>query len=274
MTAHDTIRHMTSGPVSIIVPTYKEAGNIPLLAQRLFETLGRANITAELVLVDDDSRDGTDQIAADLAKKWPIRLITRTHERGLSSAVVRGFEEARHDILLCMDADLSHPPEAVPSLIAPIASGQADFVIGSRYVAGGSTREDWGLLRRLNSLVATALAKPLTSVKDPMAGFFCLTRDTFLRAKSASLNPIGYKIGLELLIKARCTRAKEIPIDFSDRMHGKSKLTLKQQIEYLLHLSRLYRFHRPILSLAAAVVIAAILFSTGWLASTLIRPAQ
>jgi dolichol-phosphate mannosyltransferase len=265
---------MTSGAVSIVVPTYKEASNIPLLAQRLFETLGRANIAAELVFVDDDSRDGSEQVVAELARTWPVRLITRTNERGLSSAVIRGFEEAKYDILLCMDADLSHPPEAVPSMIDPIATGEADFVIGSRYVAGGSTREDWGVLRRINSLVATALARPLTTVKDPMAGFFCLTRETYLRAKTAGLSAIGYKIGLELLIKARCSRVREIPIDFSDRMHGKSKLTFQQQLEYLIHLSRLYRFKRPIFSCMAALVIAAMLFSGGWLAAKLILPAK
>jgi dolichol-phosphate mannosyltransferase len=144
-----------------------------------------------------------------------------------------------------MDADLSHPPESVPAVIAPIAEGRADFCIGSRYTAGGKTKEDWGFLRQINSQVATLLARPLTAAKDPMAGFFCLTRDVLRRAEDAGLNPIGYKIGLEILIKARCRRVAEVPIEFSDRLHGKSKLTLKQQIEYLRHLWRLYLFKWP-----------------------------
>lgn len=237
---------MPPPPVSIIVPTYKEAPNIPILARRLFDALAKADLTGELIFVDDNSRDGTEVAVAELARELPVRLITRTDERGLSSAVVRGFHEAKHDILLCMDADLSHPPESVPDVIAPIADGRADFCIGSRYVAGGRTKEDWGFLRWVNSKVATLLARPLTSTNDPMAGFFCIRRETFERAEAAGLNPIGYKIALEIMIKARCRSVTEVPIEFSDRLHGKSKLTLRQQLEYLRHLWRLYRFRWPI----------------------------
>lgn len=236
---------MLKPPVSIIVPTYREAQNIPILTRRVFETLRSADIPAEMIFVDDNSRDGTEAAVAELAREFPVKLITRTDERGLSSAVVRGFLEAKHDILLCMDADLSHPPEALPSVMAPIVEGRADFCIGSRYTAGGKTKEDWGFLRQINSQVATLLARPLTSAKDPMAGFFCLDRQTLASAQAAGLNPIGYKIGLEILIKARCKRVMEVPIEFSDRLHGKSKLTLRQQLEYLRHLGRLYRFRWP-----------------------------
>jgi len=157
---------MPAEPVSIIVPTFREAENIPILVDRLFTALRAREITAELIIVDDDSRDGTREAVEKLAAHHPIRLITREDERGLSSAVVRGFEAARFHILLCMDADLSHPPEAVPDIIAPVASGNADFVIGSRYTAGAETDESWGILRRLNSSFATILARPLTSVRD------------------------------------------------------------------------------------------------------------
>ncbi len=248
---------MPKPPVSIVVPTYGEAQNIPLLARRVFETLRAAEIPAEMIFVDDNSRDGTEEAVAELAREFPVRLIARTNERGLSSAVVRGFSEARYDILLCMDADLSHPPEALPSVIAPIADGRADFCIGSRYTAGGRTKDDWGLLRQINSQVATLLARPLTSIKDPMAGFFCLGRATLAKAQAAGLNPIGYKIGLEILIKARCKKATEVPIEFSDRLHGRSKLTFKQQVEYLRHLWRLYRFRWP---LALPLGIVAVIF--------------
>ncbi|HUN82304.1 MAG TPA: polyprenol monophosphomannose synthase [Phycisphaerae bacterium] len=234
--------------VSIVVPTYKEAENIPILTGRIFDAFRGSEFSAELIFVDDNSRDGTVEAVEKLAQSLPVRLITRTNERGLSSAVIRGFEEAKNDILLCMDADLSHPPESIAALIAPISSGKADFAIGSRYTAGGTTQEDWGFLRRLNSNVATALARPLTPVRDPMAGFFCLSRETWERARAAGLSPLGYKIGLEILIKARCRNVVEIPISFSDRLHGKSKLTLKQQLEYLRHLLRLYQFRFPLIT--------------------------
>ena len=239
---------MNKARVSIIVPTYKEAENIPILARRLFDSLGSAGIEAELVFVDDNSGDGTDKVADELTRELPVRLIVRTRERGLSSAVIRGFDEAKHEILLCMDADLSHPPESVPDVIAPIADGSADFCLGSRYVAGGKTKEDWGFFRWLNSKVATLMARPLTSAKDPMAGFFCIHRRTLEKAKAAGLNPIGYKIALEIMIKAGCERLVEVPIEFSDRLHGKSKLTLRQPLEYLRHLAWLYRFRRPVAS--------------------------
>lgn len=255
---------MACEAVSIIVPTYKEVENIPVLAERVFAALETAGIPAEMIIVDDDSRDGTEGAVRLLAEKYPIRLFTRTEERGLSSAVVRGFREARHEILVCMDADLSHPPEALPSVIAPIAENRAEFCIGSRYTKGGMTKEDWGLLRRINSLGATLLARPLTSAKDPMAGFFCLRRATFEQAERVGLNPIGYKIALEIMIKARCGPVAEVPIAFSDRLHGRSKLSLHQQLLYLQHLLRLYRFRWPLgvlfAALLAMVGLAALLY--------------
>ena len=248
---------MPEDPVSIVVPTYKEAENIPRLTKQLFAALREADIPAELIIVDDDSRDGTEVVVGTLAAEYPIRLIMRIDERGLSSAVLRGFSEARHDILLCMDADLSHPPRSVPDVIAPIAGKTAEFCIGSRYTAGGSTRNDWGLLRKLNSIGATLLARPLTSASDPMAGFFCLRREVLNHAEQEGLNPIGYKIALEILIKARCTRIAEVPIEFADRLHGKSKLTFRQQLLYLRHLVRLYCFHWPIAAPVVAIVALA-----------------
>jgi dolichol-phosphate mannosyltransferase len=257
---------MTSaGPaVSIIVPTYREAENLPLLAGRVFRALAEAGLRGELIIVDDDSRDGTEAAVRELEQAHDIRLIVRRGERGLSSAVLRGFAEARYDLLLCMDADLSHPPEAVPRLVEAVAPGGADFCIGSRYTPGGTTKEDWGLLRRINSRVATLLARPLTPVRDPMAGFFCLRRETLREAESAGVNPIGYKIGLELLIKARCRRVVEVPIEFSDRLHGRSKLTLRQQAEYLRHLLRLYRFRWPVTSALTLAVLAGLVAAGVW----------
>ncbi len=248
---------MAAEPVTIVVPTYREAENIPILAERLFAALAAANLSGEMLIVDDDSRDGTVESVDSLAKTYPIRLITRVGERGLSSAVVRGFTEANYDLLLCMDADLSHPPEAVPEMLRRITVDGAAFCIGSRYVEGGTTKEDWGLLRHVNSWGATLLAKPLTNARDPMAGFFCLRRSTFDRAVSAGLNPIGYKIALEIAVKAGCAVISEVPIEFSDRLHGTSKLSLKQQLLYLKHLLHLYRFRWPMATSTLAVAVFA-----------------
>lgn len=259
---HGRIPPVTAESVSVVVPTYHEAENIAALAGRVFAALESASIPGELIIVDDNSNDGTREAVDRLAASHPIRLIVRTDERGLSSAVIRGFQEARHDILLCMDADLSHPPESLPAVVEPIAEGRAEFCIGSRYVSGGRTERDWGLLRRVNSRGATLLARPLTRVADPMAGFFCLRRETFDRATQAGLNPVGYKIGLELLVKARCTRVAEVPITFADRLHGDSKLTFGQQLQYLRHLARLYRFRWPIAAPLAGLFLAAGLVAT------------
>jgi dolichol-phosphate mannosyltransferase len=218
--------------VTVVVPTYREAENLPLLVPRI----AAAVPGAEILVVDDDSPDDTVAVCEELARDHPLRLIVRKEERGLSSAVIRGFQEAKGEMLVCMDADLSHPPEAIPALIA--AGG--DFAIGSRYVPGGSTDSGWGLFRWLNSKFATLLARPLTTAKDPMAGFFALRREVFERAEQ--LNPVGYKIGLELIVKCRCWDVREVPIRFSDRQHGESKLNWKQQWNYLVHLRRLYVF--------------------------------
>lgn len=257
---------MAAEPVTIVVPTYREAENIPILAERLFAALAAADIPGEMIIVDDDSRDGTVEAVDALTAAHPIRLITRVGERGLSSAVVRGFTEAKHDLLLCMDADLSHPPEAVPDMLRRITGDGAEFCIGSRYVEGGTTKEDWGLLRHVNSWGATLLAKPLTTARDPMAGFFCLRRSTFDRAVGAGLNPIGYKIALEIAVKARCERISEVPIEFSDRLHGTSKLSMKQQLLYLKHLLHLYRFRWPKATAALGVlVLVGVVFGVFWL---------
>ena len=226
--------------ISVIVPTYKEAANLRPLTERVFAATAAADIDAELLIVDDDSRDGSAEIVAELAARYPVRIIIRTAERGLSSAVVRGFREAANPVLVVLDADLSHPPEVIPDLVGPIHRGEADIAIGSRYAPGGRIAGPWSLLRVLNSRVATLLARPLTGVRDPMSGFFALHRTTLDRA--ARLNPIGYKIGLELVVKARCRRCLEVPIAFSDRVAGTSKLTLAEQIRYLRHLLHLYWF--------------------------------
>lgn len=226
--------------VSVIVPTYCEAENLPLLAPLIDAALRESGFSGEILIVDDNSPDATAEVCSQLATKHPVRLITRLTERGLASAVVHGMRLAAGDVLVVMDADLSHPPDKIPELVRAVVAEGAEFAIGSRYVRGGSTGEDWGLFRWLNSKAATLLARPLTCARDPMAGFFALRRSTFQEA--APLDPIGYKIGLELLVKAGCRHVKEKPIAFQNRRHGDSKLTFKEQVNYLRHLARLYAF--------------------------------
>jgi len=227
--------------LSIVIPTYREAENLQPLAERIASVLRDADIDYEIVVVDDNSNDGSEEIVArQEAEGLPIRMIVRQDERGLSSAVLRGFDEACGEYLLCMDADLSHPPERIPDLLGALQGSDIEFVIGSRYVAGGSTEEGWGVWRWLNSKVATLLARPFTRARDPMAGFFALPRRVYARADR--LDPIGYKIGLELIVKCRCRNVHEVPIHFADRHQGESKLNLREQMNYVRHIVRLARF--------------------------------
>ena len=156
--------------------------------------------------------------------------------------MLRGIESATKEMLVVMDADGSHPPESIPDMVQAVEDG-ADFSLGSRYVPGGSTEDGWGVLRWVNSKIATLMARPFTTVRDPMSGFFCLRASTVERGES--LDPIGYKIGLELIVKCRCERVAEVPIHFSTRREGESKLTLRVQWEYLLHILNLCRFKYP-----------------------------
>lgn len=221
--------------VSVIVPTYKEALNLPALVERVEAVRNARGLDLEMVIMDDNSRDGTEEAVALLNRDW-VRLIVRTANRGLSAAVLDGFREARKDVFLVMDADLSHPPEVIPEMLLRLRGG-ADFVLGSRYVAGGTTEEAWGVLRWINSKVATLLARPFTRLKDPMSGFFAFHRS--LLDGAPPMNPVGYKIGLEILVKCDCRNVAEIPIHFSQRFQGESKLSLREQLLYLEHLRRL-----------------------------------
>ncbi len=225
---------------SIVTPTYREVESLPHLIPAVHEAMLETGLTYELIVVDDNSQDGTESLIDDLAGQYPLRLVVRRQERGLSSAVLAGFDQAGGQALVCMDADLSHPPARLPDLITPIIEGQADFVVGSRYVPGATTDADWGIARWLNSKVATLCARPLTDIRDPMSGFFALPREAFQQADA--VEPIGYKIGLELLVKTGAKRVREVPIHFADRRYGASKLGLREQINYLRHVGRLLRY--------------------------------
>jgi len=208
--------------VSVIIPTYKESENLPELLKRL--NLLRGSFEAfEVIIVDDDSRDGTVELLEQLKVGTWLRIIVRQEDRGLSSAVLRGCREARYAVLVIMDADLSHPPETIVEMVKTLVTSDSDFVVGSRYCAGGSVDAEWTLWRRLNSAAANLLAMPFTTIKDPMSGFFALRRDAFLNA--ASLNPLGYKIGLEFIVKCGFRKIREISIFFAVRKKGVSKLS-------------------------------------------------
>ncbi len=223
--------------LSIIVPAYREAENLPELLDRLGKV--RANgIDLEVLIMDDNSRDGSEEAVAALGLPW-VRFVVRTENRGLSPAVIDGFKLAAGATILVMDADLSHPPEKIPEMLAALDGG-ADLVIGSRYVPGASTAEDWGLFRWINSRIATLLSRPFTRVSDPMSGFFAFRRA--LLGTAAPFNAVGYKIGLEVIVKGRCGRCAEVPIHFDQRHRGESKLSLREQLLYLRHLRRLAMF--------------------------------
>jgi dolichol-phosphate mannosyltransferase len=226
--------------VSLIIPTLKEAQNLRQLLPKLDQVLGQTDLCYEIIVVDDDSDDGTIEIIEKLSVTIPVSLYVRKNVKGLSSAVLYGFRQAQYSILLVMDADLSHSPEDVPRLITPVLENQADFVIGSRYIKGGRISPDWGFFRFLNTYTATLLAYPLVKVKDPMSGFFALQQK--LLEEAEFFNPLGYKIGLELIVKTRPKRIKEIPNFFGQRHACDSKLTLHQQLLYLAHLKRLYEY--------------------------------
>ncbi len=230
--------------ISIVVPTFREAPNIEPLLRRIFAALGPAAASSELIIVDDDSRDGTEQIVEGLRAAFPVRLMIRRGERGLAGAVVAGLNEARGQRLVVLDADLQHPPELIPEVAGRLSEEGCEFVMATRYAGAGSVADDWPWYRRFASRFATWLARPVARLSDPMSGFFGLTRQTWERA-APYVDPIGYKIALEIFVKARCQSAAEVPIAFTARHAGKSKLGLGAQWAYVRHLVRLYRFRFP-----------------------------
>jgi len=210
------------------------------LITRINDSCSGAGIDVEIVIVDDNSPDGTADFAEGLADMHNIKVVRRAGKLGLSSAVIDGFSEASSDTLLVIDADLSHPPEKIPEIISKLESGEADMVIGSRHVKGGSI-ENWPFYRRIISKGATLLARGLTKVKDPMSGFFAIKRAAI---DGVVLNPVGYKIGLEILVKGNVSQVVEIPISFANRKAGKSKLGRMEYLKYIDHVITLYEHRR------------------------------
>lgn len=229
---------MPDDMISIIIPTYNERDNITPLVERLSRTLeGRKY---EVLFVDDNSKDGTIDVIADLSIKYPVKAIVRASERGLATAVLHGFKFAQGNIIGVMDADLQHPPEINADLIKAIENG-ADMAIASRYIPGGGV-PNWGLLRRIISKGASTIAHlflPTSrKVKDPMSGFFMFRGEGI---DQVVFKPTGYKILLELLIIGKFNNVVEVPFIFEDRSSGRSKMKAKQQIDYLKHIFSLMR---------------------------------
>ena len=219
--------------VSIIIPTYNERENIEQVVERCREAL--SGYRFEIVVVDDDSPDRTWQfVRSEYETLDAIRVVRRTEESGLATAVSRGFDEATYDLCAVIDADLQHPPEKLPELIAAFESG-ADIVIGSRHVPGGGV-ENWSRFRRLVSRGAMAIAKlalpPTRGISDPMSGFFAVRRDIL---DGVSLAPTGYKILLEILLKCEYDRVVEVPYVFTERERGESKLSAGEYLGFLEH---------------------------------------
>ena len=223
--------------ISIVIPTYNESENLPILIEKISGVMDGSKIPGNIIVVDDDSPDGTWKTALELKKTFKnLEVLRRQDKRGLSSAVLEGFSMSKSPILGVMDADLSHPPEKIPELVEPIIKGHADITIGSRYIDEGGT-EKWSAGRRIYSKIATLLVLGLTKVKDPMSGFFFLRREVI---ENRELNPLGFKIGLEILVRGDYENVTEVPILFGDRIHGESKLGRGVVFDYLIHVSNLY----------------------------------
>jgi dolichol-phosphate mannosyltransferase len=222
--------------LSIIIPTYNERGNIAPLWSRLKSAVG--DVSFEVVFVDD-STDGTDRVIATHAEADPrVRLFHREGHRGLATAVVEGVRAARGEMFCVLDADLQHPPELIPDLLA--ALDDADVVVASRFVPGG--RNELSLPRRAVSrgdiILAQALVPAVRAVRDPTSGFFICRRRA---VEGIELRPIGFKVLLEILARGKYKKVREVPYVFERRRSGKSKLGVSEQLSYLRHLWLLRR---------------------------------
>ncbi|HVX03256.1 MAG TPA: glycosyltransferase family 2 protein [Nitrososphaera sp.] len=237
-------------PLSVVLPTYNESQNIAKMIDSLAEALlPRDAPAAEIIIVDDNSPDGTADIASRHAanlssqnKRFQVRVVRRMGKQGLSSAILTGVHEATGEIIVVMDSDLSHPAQTIPKMIEEIRQSKCDIVVASRYVKGGAI-SGWPFKRKLMSKGATKIAKYSLGikVKDPMSGFFAFRRHIIHGIKFDS---IGYKMLLEMLVKVKGARIKEIPYTFTNRCAGASKLDSAVMFDYIRAVWRLYRYGR------------------------------
>jgi dolichol-phosphate mannosyltransferase len=225
-------------PFTIVIPTYNEAGGIEKLLRTLEETFRTHGLDGEIIVVDDNSPDGTGAIVDRLSQELPVRCLHRPGKMGLSSGVIDGWKMARPEsvALGAMDADFSHDVRALPKMVEAVESGRYGLAVGSRYVPGGGIA-NWPKRRIVTSRVACWLARPLTGVKDVTSGYFLVRRNAL---DGVTLDPIGFKIGLEVIVKGKYDKAVEVPYTFTDRIVGESKLNQSEIFNYLKQLRKLY----------------------------------
>lgn len=231
-----------SQKLGLVVPTFREAENLPMLLARVRTALDPLGLDYEVLVVDDDSNDGTVDIVHAISRRDPrVRLLVRKGQRGLAGAVLQGWENTDASIVGVMDADLQHPPEMLRELAAAMLSG-CDLVIGSRYAAGGELGS-WNPLRRLFSAAAVWATWPIQRVgvraRDPMSGFFLVRRDCLVEIP---FQPSGFKLLLEILVRAPISSVREIPFAFGQRFRGSSKANVRVALEYGRLLARLYQW--------------------------------
>ena len=228
--------------LTLVIPTYNEAANIESLCSSLVEVFSKNNIDYEVIVVDDNSPDQTWKIVQSIAvKDNRIKVIRRTNERGLATAVIAGWKCAKGDILAVMDGDLQQPPETIPLLLNKFNEDNLiDIVIASRNIKGAiaSRRSAWrGFVSWLGTSISIfLLPKLLAQVSDPMSGFFILRKEVI---NNKVLTPWGYKILLEVLAKGSYRKIAEIPYVFAERKKGGSKAGIKQYLISFIYLLRL-----------------------------------
>jgi len=222
--------------LSVIVPTYNERDRLAELTEALFAAAREARLELELVIVDDNSPDGTGALADELARTHRMHVVHRAGKLGLGTAVVAGFGAASAPVLGVMDADFSHPPALVPKMYRVLEETRADLLVASRYIPGGST-PNWPWRRRLMSRVACLLARPISPIRDAASGFFVIRRSV---AMGVGIQAGGFKICLELVMRAWPVKLVEIPFRFEDREAGESKMSLREAAGYLVQLKDLY----------------------------------
>jgi len=235
-----TDRPPDAPPLSIVVPTYNERDRLPELVDAIFAAYQRAGMDAELIIVDDNSPDGTGRVAEELARGHRIHVIHRAGKLGLGTAVIEGFTASKAPIVGVIDADMSHPPDLLPRMVAVMQDARADMVVASRYIPGGGTRR-WSMMRLLMSRLACVMAAGLTPVRDATSGFFLIRRDL---ARGVRISAGGFKICLELLVRGCPSALVEVPYVFEGRSAGESKMNLKEAAGYLVQLRDLHRFRR------------------------------
>jgi dolichol-phosphate mannosyltransferase len=226
--------------LALIIPTLCEAQNIRCVLDRVRSVLDPVGIRYEILVVDDDSSDGTGDIVSAIGLEDPrVRLIVRKGAKGVAGATLLGWENTDASIVGAMDADLQHPPELLPALISAILAGR-DIAIGSRYATGGSLG-NWNLPRKLLSNAALWAAIPVQRkqirAKDPTAGFFLVRHECIHQIQ---FQRTGFKLLLDVLVRGRIRSIEEIPYTFESRRHGASKATFKVACEYAGLLARLY----------------------------------